>query len=430
MFLLIRLSICEELPEPRLVIIGQTGAGKSTLANVLLGEPVDCNNCTFPVCAGHDSCTKQTKYAVGQWLGEGQLFTVVDTPGFGDSDNDDNILIDEMMDVLKNTVEGTNGIILLINGEEERFDASLQQMMREMQALFGEDFWRFTVIGVSHWAYDAQSVAQRNYTGDTEDKFMEEWNLLLREKFHIEVELEGVFIDSWSQQPWNLGDQNQQVAFQRETTKLWEFAQQNELFTFRTVGDVLEENQQLKDEIKWLNDVITNNISKIVESVGQNSEDIAELRAEIDGGLNSIDQLPLGTILSWTPYPDSNTQQPSEIPDNWMLCDGSEITEGIWAGHTTPDINKSKRFLRGGDVADALDTEEDSVKTEHLTVEDQFYSMYSCPAGSHALNRDICAHSGSSCPDYYCAWTRNIDGSEATETKPVNMNVVFIIKVK
>ena len=105
MFLLIRLSICEELPEPRLVIIGQTGAGKSTLANVLLGEPVDCNNCTFPVCAGHDSCTKQTKYAVGQWLGEGQRFTVVDTPGFGDSDNDDNILIDEMMDVLKNTVE-------------------------------------------------------------------------------------------------------------------------------------------------------------------------------------------------------------------------------------------------------------------------------------------------------------------------------------
>ena len=172
-------------------------------------------------------------------------------------------------------------------------------------------------------------MAQRNYTGDTEDKFMEEWNLLLREKFHIEVELEGVFIDSWSQQPWNLGDQNQQVAFQRETTKLWEFAQQNELFTFRTVGDVLEENQQLKDEIKWLNDVITNNISKIVESVGQNSEDIAELRAEIDGGLNSIDQLPLGTILSWTPYPDSNTQQPSEIPDNWMLCDGSEITEGM-----------------------------------------------------------------------------------------------------
>jgi len=62
---------------------------------------IPSENCTFPICDGHDSCTKETKYAVGQWLGDGDMFTIVDTPGFGDSDNDDNILIDEMMDVLK-----------------------------------------------------------------------------------------------------------------------------------------------------------------------------------------------------------------------------------------------------------------------------------------------------------------------------------------
>ena len=38
-----------------------------------------------------------------------------------------------MMKTLKENIGGANGIILLINGEEERFDASLQQMMREMQ---------------------------------------------------------------------------------------------------------------------------------------------------------------------------------------------------------------------------------------------------------------------------------------------------------
>ena len=38
------------------------------------------------VCGGADSCTKNTNYAVRPWLGNGTVFTVVDTPGFGDSD--------------------------------------------------------------------------------------------------------------------------------------------------------------------------------------------------------------------------------------------------------------------------------------------------------------------------------------------------------
>ena len=71
----------------------------------MLGFDVNCKNCSFAICDGHDSCTKETTYAVGQWLGEGEMFTIVDTPGFGDSDNDDNILIDEMMDVLKSVIK-------------------------------------------------------------------------------------------------------------------------------------------------------------------------------------------------------------------------------------------------------------------------------------------------------------------------------------
>ena len=58
------------------------------------------------------------------------MFTIVDTPGFGDSDNDDNKLIDEMMDVLKNVIKGANAIVLLVNGGGERFDASLQVCIR------------------------------------------------------------------------------------------------------------------------------------------------------------------------------------------------------------------------------------------------------------------------------------------------------------
>jgi len=55
---------------------------------------------------------------------------VVDTPGFGDSNNDDDILIEEMMEILANVVDHTDTILLLFDGRETRFDASLQNMIQ------------------------------------------------------------------------------------------------------------------------------------------------------------------------------------------------------------------------------------------------------------------------------------------------------------
>ena len=57
------------LPAPHLIILGQTGVGKSTLADVLLGCDLEASqDCLFEICHDGDSCTKETTYGVGKYM--------------------------------------------------------------------------------------------------------------------------------------------------------------------------------------------------------------------------------------------------------------------------------------------------------------------------------------------------------------------------
>ena len=49
---------------------------------------------------------------------------------------------------------------------------------------------------------------------------------------------------------------------------------ESELFAFKTVEDVMEENVRLKSEVNWLNDIITKNITELQEKVSKQNLDI------------------------------------------------------------------------------------------------------------------------------------------------------------
>ncbi len=59
-------------------------------------------------------------------------------------------------------MKSANTLLLVMKGTDMRLDASLQQMLREMEALFGEDMWNHVVIGVSFWSFDEDVVEDRN----------------------------------------------------------------------------------------------------------------------------------------------------------------------------------------------------------------------------------------------------------------------------
>jgi hypothetical protein len=60
------------------------------------------------------------------------------------------------------SVKSANTLLLVMKGTDMRLDASVQQMLREMEALFGEDMWNHVVIGVSFWSFDEDYVEDRN----------------------------------------------------------------------------------------------------------------------------------------------------------------------------------------------------------------------------------------------------------------------------
>merc|ERR1719193_546131 len=142
-----------DLPQPVLTILGATGVGKSSVADVLLGESPECKDCIFPICPGADSCTKTTGFATGPWLGNltNPNFTVVDTPGFGDSDQQMDQLLKEMVAVLKYNVTTTNMFLVGFDGTNPRLTSGLQKMLGQLESLFGRVFWDNAAMLITKW---------------------------------------------------------------------------------------------------------------------------------------------------------------------------------------------------------------------------------------------------------------------------------------
>ena len=84
-------------------------------------------------------------------MGTGNNLTVVDTPGFGDLDGQDAERIDAMVKYLKNKVKKTNIFLLLLNAQNQRVPSGLHRMLRDLELMFGDNFWSHVMLGLTFW---------------------------------------------------------------------------------------------------------------------------------------------------------------------------------------------------------------------------------------------------------------------------------------
>ena len=110
---------------------------------------------------------------------------MVDTPGFGDSDSEEEMLIEEMMDFLSNTIDHADTIILLLDGRMTKFHKGLQTMLKRMTIIFGKDWWDHVVIGASFRKFNQASIGDRMPTAKDETWFKGQITRQLCEELHV-----------------------------------------------------------------------------------------------------------------------------------------------------------------------------------------------------------------------------------------------------
>ncbi|KAG9118712.1 hypothetical protein FRC07_006644 [Ceratobasidium sp. 392] len=149
-------------PHSLIILMGPTGAGKSTVRNVLLGSIYRIHTSQFinrvaqstlAVSTSLLSCTQQVAF-VDFELEDGTLVKLVDTPGFNDSLRSDLEVLDEIATALKTWGEkdfNIHGVIYLHRISDLRMSGSSRKSLTAFLNICGEQAMSHVSIVTNMW---------------------------------------------------------------------------------------------------------------------------------------------------------------------------------------------------------------------------------------------------------------------------------------
>ena len=185
-----------EIPDsdgPVVLVIGQTGTGKSTFCNFLTGHSKEDEFFATGSNENEDSVTTALKLKKGKWRGrkEEKNFTIIDTPGLGDTrgKKHDKENMQKLVEELRE-VDHINAIVHVVKGTDNRNVKHLQDNLKIFKFIFGKHRMISNFINeVTFWAH---------YDKDEND--MEEFRHKRNIKHRLLVDdqnatIETVFID-------------------------------------------------------------------------------------------------------------------------------------------------------------------------------------------------------------------------------------------
>ena len=260
-------------PSPRIVIIGETGVGKSSLANVLLGRHAQydgrhsqdgCFDVSWNSYNGN-GVTTNTCHDTAYWLGNPNStnVTIIDTPGLGETMENDQENIDTLVNLLKNEIKYIHAFVITLKWNGGPDIRGLRTMLNIFEKTFGKDFWNHAIMAFTNWSYHPFDVEKRLQVNIIEEDIQNLNNEMLKSKYkctnlqctrHLTDSqvLPAVFIDSHYDR--NVPLENSK--FEEYTNDLLTFAQDSSPFECKDIEIAKTELANLAAKIEEIRKIV------------------------------------------------------------------------------------------------------------------------------------------------------------------------------
>ena len=259
-----------------LVMFGKTGSGKSSILNSISGIKD-----RFAEGENLNSTTKIIDYDIGPFFnkpGENSCL-FVDTPGFYDTESQDQSHMKNMVDFLKEVREGFTLLCFALPLTETKFDSSIQLSLKMLCTLFGDEIGDKIRIVFTHYNRLKETVAHKVIK-----KFKSELPSLLASSNIPYSSKSKFYIFDYDKEGGNLGELVEEIKqlpkFQSDVLK--------------TLDDLMQQGLDFTDPIKVLQ-ILTQNSKNMQNYTDKFSKlervivDLEKARKESEKLLNERD---------------------------------------------------------------------------------------------------------------------------------------------